>query len=53
MVSIAFAFYIPVVVGADAVPLLGMLMLPKTVCYMLILIAFLKKAKENRRQKLL
>lgn len=42
-IALSFLFYIPVVVGAGAVPLLGMLMLPKTVCYVLILIAFLKK----------
>ena len=44
-VTLSFAFYIPVVVGADAVPILGMLMLPKTICYMLILVSFLKKYK--------
>lgn len=41
-VTLSFLFYIPVTVGANAVPLLGMLMLPKTVCYMLIIAAFLK-----------
>ena len=44
-VALSFLFYLPVVVGAEAVPLLGMLMLPKTVCYTLILFAFLKHAK--------
>ncbi len=46
-VLLSFLFYIPVVVGAEAVPMLGMLMLPKTVCYVLILIAFLKKRKSS------
>jgi hypothetical protein len=32
-IAMSFAFYIPVVLFADAVPLVGMLMLPKTVCY--------------------
>ncbi|MBQ6380985.1 MAG: hypothetical protein IJJ41_05275 [Clostridia bacterium] len=45
-VALSFLFYIPVVVGADAVPLLGALMLPKTICYVLILLTFLKKKKE-------
>ncbi|MBR2590886.1 MAG: hypothetical protein IKE65_08180 [Clostridia bacterium] len=45
-VTLSFLFYIPVVVGADAVPLLGALMLPKTICYVLILLTFLKKKKE-------
>ena len=45
-VTLSFLFYIPVVVGADTVPLLGALMLPKTICYVLILLTFLKKKKE-------
>jgi len=44
-VALSFLFYIPVVVGADTVPLLGALMLPKTICYVLILLTFLKKKK--------
>lgn len=46
-VTLSFLFYIPVVVGADAVPILGALMLPKTVCYLLILFTFLKKKNES------
>ena len=46
-VTLSFLFYIPVVVGADAVPVLGALMLPKTICYLLILFTFLKKKKER------
>ncbi len=45
-ITLSFLFYIPVVVGAEAVPILGMLMLPKTICYLLILFTFLKKKKE-------
>ncbi len=41
-VTLSFLFYIPVATGAGAVPLLGMLMLPKTVCYMLLIAAFLR-----------
>lgn len=44
-VTLSFLFYFPVVVGAGAVPILGMFMLPKTVCYMLILFAFKNKTK--------
>ena len=44
-VALSFLFYIPVVVGTDAVPMLGALMLPKTICYLLILFTFLKKKK--------
>lgn len=31
-IILSFAFYIPVAVGAGIVPMLGMLMLPKTIC---------------------
>ncbi len=40
-VTLSFLFYIPVAVFAGIVPVLGMLMLPKTVCYILIIITFL------------
>ena len=32
---------IPVAVGAGAIPMLGMLMLPKTICYILMILVFL------------
>lgn len=40
-ILLSFTFYIPVAVGAGIVPLLGMLMLPKTVCYILLIRVFL------------
>lgn len=40
LVTLSFLFYIPVAVAAGIVPILGMLMLPKTVCYILILAVF-------------
>ena len=43
-ILLSFLFYIPVAVGAGAVPMLGMLMLPKTVCYILMIITFLRSA---------
>ena len=46
LVTLSFLFYIPVVVGTGAVPMLGMLMLPKTVCYVIIMFVFNKKLKE-------
>ncbi len=48
LILLSFAFYIPVAVGAGAVPMLGMLMLPKTVCYVLMIICFLKKTEAQR-----
>ena len=38
----SFLFYIPVAVAAGIVPILGMLMLPKTICYILLICAFLR-----------
>ena len=43
-ITLSFIFYIPVAVAASLVPLLGMLMLPKTVCYMLLIWTFWKHA---------
>jgi len=50
-VTLSFGFYIPVVVGAEVVPMLGMLMLPKTICYLLMLFAFIKKNKTVQNEK--
>lgn len=47
-ILLSFAFYIPVAVGAGAVPILGMLMLPKTVCYILMVTAFLRQQKSKQ-----
>lgn len=48
-ILLSFLFYIPVTVGAGAVPMLGMLMLPKTVCYILILVTFLRFAAKAEK----
>ena len=45
----SFLFYIPVTVGAGAVPILGMLMLPKTVCYVLLILTFLLSVLKDRK----
>ena len=44
-ILLSFLFYIPVAVFAGLVPMLGMLMLPKTVCYIfyiLMILVFLR-----------
>ncbi len=46
-VLLSFLFYIPVVVGASSIKMLGMLMLPKTVCYILMILVFKRKIKEG------
>ena len=50
-ILLSFLFYIPVVVGAGALPMLGMLMLPKTVCYILLIAAFLRTAAGRKTEK--
>ncbi|MBP3736446.1 MAG: hypothetical protein J6I56_05440 [Lachnospiraceae bacterium] len=39
-ILLSFAFYIPVAVFAGIVSMLGMLMLPKTICYMALIFVF-------------
>jgi len=43
-VLLSFIFYIVVVLGASSISILGMFMLPKTICYILIMIAFKNKS---------
>lgn len=50
-ILLSFLFYIPVAVGAGALPILGMLMLPKTVCYILLIAAFLRTAAGRKTEK--
>ena len=49
-ILMSFLFYIPVAVGAGFIPVLGMLMLPKTICYILLIIAFIRSAAEKNEQ---
>lgn len=46
-ICLSFLFYIPVAAASGIVPALGMLMLPKTVCYILMILAFLSAAKHE------
>ena len=43
----SFLFYLPVTVGTGILPALGMLMLPKTVCYILMIRSFLLTQKSD------
>ena len=47
-ILLSFLFYIPVAVAAGIVPMLGMLMLPKTICYVLLICAFLKATARKK-----
>ena len=50
-ILLSFLFYIPVAVGAGLVPMLGMLMLPKTVCYILLIVVFLRSVAGTQTDK--
>ncbi len=45
LVTLSFLFYIPVAFVANLLPILGMLMLPKTVCYMILIWVFRRYAE--------
>jgi hypothetical protein len=44
-ITLSFAFYIPVVLFADAYPIVGMLMLPKTACYVWLVVMGLRASE--------
>ena len=49
-IVLSFAFYLPVVLWADAVPLVGMLMIPKTCAYVwTVLIGYRAMKKETNQ----
>ncbi|MGN0687028.1 MAG: hypothetical protein ACI4KA_02855 [Oscillospiraceae bacterium] len=51
-VVLSFGFYIPVVLFADAVPLIGMLMIPKTCAYVrTVLIGFNAMRRDLKNEK--
>ena len=48
-IVLSFAFYIPVVLWADTIPMIGMLMIPKTCAYVwTVLIGYNAMKKENK-----
>lgn len=47
-VTLSFAFYIPVVLFADAYPMIGMLMIPKTLAYVWIVVMGYRDSKSMR-----
>lgn len=51
-IVLSFAFYIPVVLWADAYPLIGMLMIPKTCAYIwTVLIGYYAMLKEHKEER--
>lgn len=51
-IVLSFGFYIPVVLFADKMPIIGMLMIPKTCAYVwTVLIGFNSMKQENKKEK--
>ena len=49
-IVLSFGFYIPVVLWADTIPMIGMLMIPKTCAYVwTVLIGYQAMAQEDRK----
>nr|MCR5603167.1 hypothetical protein [Lachnospiraceae bacterium] len=47
-VLLSFLFYMPVATAVSYFPILGMLMIPKTICYILIVWSFYRYNKKKR-----
>lgn len=50
-ILLSFVFYMLVVVGVDSFPMFGMFMIPKTLCYIYIIIMFLIKKKKSKKRR--
>ena len=48
LITLSFAFYMPVRMFAEKVPMLGMLMLPKTVCYIILFFVFYNAVTKDK-----
>ena len=49
-ITLSFAFYLPVVLFADQIPMLGMLMIPKTLAYVWIVIMGLQLYRQSKQE---
>lgn len=53
MVILSFGFYIPVVLFSDTVPIIGVLMIPKTLAYVgIVIIGLIKHRAQTKKYKL-
>ena len=51
-VTLSFLFYLPVVILSQQIPLVGMLMLPKTCMYICMIVMFIKAEKERNIEEI-
>jgi hypothetical protein len=49
-ITLSFAFYLPVVLFADQIPLIGMLMIPKTLAYVWIVVMGLQLYRQSKQE---
>ncbi|MEN6637296.1 MAG: hypothetical protein ABFC56_15700 [Clostridiaceae bacterium] len=50
-ITLSFAFYLPVVLFAERIPMIGMLMIPKTLAYVWVVVMGLNLYRQTRQQK--
>lgn len=50
-ITLSFAFYLPVVLFAEAVPAIGMLMIPKTLAYVWIVVMGLNLYRQTKKEE--
>ena len=50
-ITLSFAFYIPVVLFAEKIPMIGMLMIPKTLAYVWVVVMGLNLYRQTRQEK--
>ena len=50
-ITLSFAFYLPVVLFAEKIPMIGMLMIPKTLAYVWVVVMGLNLYRQTRQQK--
>jgi len=50
-ITLSFLFYIPVVLFAEKIPLIGMLMIPKTLAYVWVVVMGLNLYRQTKREK--
>jgi len=51
VITLSFLFYIPVVLFAEKIPLIGMLMIPKTLAYVWVVVMGLNLYRQTKREK--
>ncbi len=49
-ITLSFAFYLPVVLFADQIPLIGMLMIPKTLAYVWIVVMGIQLYRQSKQE---